>query len=280
MILLVVVGLAVTLFEAMALTPIHHRVVEAMNHEPPQEASNGTSAQATTPSDTHVLTDYAIEAGDAAFFWQAIAAGLLVLVIVKACFVCYHLRKHRRRTPAVPEKLDVDRRKKIFDKRQSLYHIVSQHLEYIVTDQLQVSKIMSSDVKCVEAGATIETVRKQMEINDLHHLVVVDGSHRPLGAIYVDDLHKQGDIAQQIMNSQTAMIDQDANLIPAITHMLERRTDCLLVVSDGKLAGVITKTDVGILLQCVLRVFSHADIGPRIAQVVGQHRLAVLGGTT
>ena len=62
------------------------------------------------------------------------------------------------------------------------------------------------------------------------------------------------------MTEEPITVDTTADLIPTITYMLEQRIDCLPVVSDGRLVGIVTKTDILICLQAILQVFEHSDV--------------------
>jgi len=269
-VLMVVVGFAAVLFEAFALTPIHHRIVEAMNQELTDIAANNESSDLVAEQLPHVLTEYEIEASDATFFWQAIAGGLFALVLLKALYYCWHLRKLRHAKAVVVKKHEkLDSRQVVFEKRQRLYKIVSGHLEYLLTDRLRVDDLMCAKVKSVSSGETIQKVRDVMEENELHHLLVVDSANQLEGVISVGDV-EQGDSprVKDIMTSRPFFVQKGTGLIPAITLMLERRIACLPVLSGDQVVGVLTRTDVLILLQSILQVFSQSDIGRRFNEML------------
>ena len=89
------------------------------------------------------------------FFWQSIAIGLFALLLIKVTVMI--VRAERRRRRKLNEEIQpVGDRKHIFEKRQDLYHVLSQHLEYILGGNLKVQHVMSRKGSvCAAFGYTL-----------------------------------------------------------------------------------------------------------------------------
>jgi signal-transduction protein with cAMP-binding, CBS, and nucleotidyltransferase domain len=112
-----------------------------------------------------------------------------------------------------------------------------------------------------------------MKEQSFHHLIVVDDSQRLLGIIAKGDLDcKTGCTASELMTTSCVSIPKDMRLVPAITMMLERRIDCLPVLDGEKLCGIVTKTDMLLMLQSIVRTCSLPDIETRVHEVFRKRR--------
>ena len=268
MVMLFVVGTLVVVLEAVTLTPVHHRVIESMNRELQHEIEVGHVDPATLTTDHHVLTEYEIDANDATFFWKSVAIGLFILLLVKLTVMVVRAQRLRRRK-ANESIQPIGDRKHLFEKRQSIYHVLSQHLDYILNGNLKVQHVMTGDVRSVRPSAKVSEIRETIRSLDLHHLLVKDSNEKLVGVITMGDLERaEGGRAKEIMTPNPITVEAEADLIPTITYMLEQRIDCVPVVADGRLMGIVTKTDILICLQAILQVFEQSDALARIRQTV------------
>jgi acetoin utilization protein AcuB len=111
---------------------------------------------------------------------------------------------------------------------------------------------MSPHVIAVTRDATAAEAYKLMSERHVRHLPVVEFGHL-LGVISLGDLREvqaPGGTetadhvrAHAMMQSAVVVAHPDETLAVAAKRMLEHKVGCLPVVIDGKVAGMITETD-------------------------------------
>lgn len=111
---------------------------------------------------------------------------------------------------------------------------------------------MSTHVIAVTRDATAAEAFKLMSERHVRHLPVVEFGHL-LGVISLGDLREvqapggtetaEHVRAHAMMQSAVVVAHPDETLAAAAKRMLEHKVGCLPVVIDGKVAGMITETD-------------------------------------
>ena len=103
---------------------------------------------------------------------------------------------------------------------------------------------MSREVVSVSPHDTIATARDRLRAHQIHHLLVLDGD-AVAGVIAMRDLagKPEATLVNEVMTREVATIDADATLRRAASLMIRGTTGCLPVVAEGKVAGIITTTD-------------------------------------
>ncbi len=122
----------------------------------------------------------------------------------------------------------------------------------------KVRDYMSKEVVAVPETVTVGTARNLMLERKIKRLVVVDGGGRAVGVITSTDLARalakrgapwkwrnpENSLVSRFMTRDPVCISPDASLEEAGRIMLERGISGLPVIRDGRVIGVITKTDV------------------------------------
>jgi CBS domain-containing protein len=115
-----------------------------------------------------------------------------------------------------------------------------------------VRDIMSKDVKVVRPDTTAQEVVATMSKFDISSIIVVQ-SEKPVGIITLRDiltkmvvqcLAPRALTARQIMSSPLVTINESATVEEAARLMAQRKVKTLPVMDNGKLAGVLTFTDI------------------------------------
>jgi CBS domain-containing protein len=103
---------------------------------------------------------------------------------------------------------------------------------------------MSRNVISVRSTDTVATARDRLRVNQIHHLLVVEDD-RTLGVVAMRDLagKPDGTLVESVMVREVATIEADSTLRRAASMMIRGTTGCLPVLENGKLAGIITTTD-------------------------------------
>ncbi len=121
---------------------------------------------------------------------------------------------------------------------------------------MKVHEYMSTPVVAVSETATLEHVRKLMVKNRISRVMVVEGSravgivtHRDIARLLADGgapwrrRPPANQVVTRVMSRELITIDADAEVQEASALMLQHGISSLPVVEEGKLAGIITATD-------------------------------------
>ena len=145
----------------------------------------------------------------------------------------------------------------VFLKRQSIYRILAGDPTAIFGDQITVKSLMTKSVVTVSERAAASKVRELMARRRLRHVLVCD-SNRLVGIISDRDLHSRpAATASDVMTANPLNVSPDSLVGPAITLIVKNRISCLPVVSDDRLLGVLTTTDLLFALQSVLQTLQR-----------------------
>lgn len=103
---------------------------------------------------------------------------------------------------------------------------------------------MSRQVVSVSPRDTIAIARDRLRVHQIHHLLVLDDG-AVVGVIAMRDLAgiPETTSVDEVMTREVATIDADATLRRAASLMIRGTTGCLPVLEEGKVAGIITTTD-------------------------------------
>jgi CBS domain-containing protein len=115
-----------------------------------------------------------------------------------------------------------------------------------------VRDVMSKDVKVVRPDTTMKEVVATMNKFSIGSIIVVQGG-RPVGIITERDvlsrqvepcLAPEALTARHVMTSPVVTINENASIEEAARLMAKKKAKRLPVMSDGKLVGIITYTDI------------------------------------
>jgi CBS domain-containing protein len=117
---------------------------------------------------------------------------------------------------------------------------------------VSVRDIMSKNVKVVRPDTTAQEVVATMSKFDISSIIVVQ-SEKPVGIITLRDiltkmvvqcLAPRALTARQIMSSPLVTINESATVEEAARLMAQKKVKTLPVMDNGKLAGILTFTDI------------------------------------
>ena len=121
-----------------------------------------------------------------------------------------------------------------------------------MAEVMLVSEIMTRNVKTVRLDTTVREVIATMLSKEIGSIVVVQGE-RPVGIITERDILRavmtssipiESFLAKDVMSTPLITINARASIDEATRLMKTKRVKKLVVVDDGKLAGILTHTDV------------------------------------
>ncbi len=196
---------------------------------------------------------------------------ILSLVQIGLCaLVLILIHLNRRQAVALAreeERNAITRQDLLFAKRNRILKLLAEDTGADYAVGLQVGDLMSGFVSTVQPEETIAGVCEQMQKLRLRHLLVVDEAERLVGVISDRDLNKTGRTAQDIMTPEPMTVTPDTLVSPAITTLITKHISSLPVVADGKLVGVLTRTDLMLSLQCIMQALQRASAGHASAAV-------------
>jgi acetoin utilization protein AcuB len=114
---------------------------------------------------------------------------------------------------------------------------------------MRIQEIMTETVQTALPGMAAEDAWELMTRLRVHHLVVKQNS-KVVGVISAGDLGsvrgeavRKGRTVAELMSSNVASIEDTETVRHAANLMRGRGFDCLPVMRNGKLAGIVTTTD-------------------------------------
>jgi len=127
------------------------------------------------------------------------------------------------------------------------------------TPEKTVGEVMTIHLVTLRLDDTLRLADDMLNLAHVRHFPVMDGD-KPAGIINQDDLlHASmaalvrqpkrtlrkvlGTVAIKDLMKPATIIASDASIHDAAEIMVERSVECLLVLDDGKLVGLVTRTD-------------------------------------
>ena len=151
----------------------------------------------------------------------------------------------------------------LFEKRQDLLKALMHELVTHGTSELSVSLVMSKKLATVAAETPLEELRERMKHDKLRHLLVVNSQGNLQGVISDRDVKgTSAKTAREVMTAKPITIEPTTPFIPAVTAMITRHISCLPVVEAGKLVGILTTTDLLLVVQALVLMLQRATEHP------------------
>lgn len=131
--------------------------------------------------------------------------------------------------------------------------------------RLCASQVMTQAPSCIAPQTSALELVRMLHQKQFRHLLVTDPHGTLLGVISDRDVIRclgpekrpnkaalQAIYASQLMSTDLVTIAPDTPLIQAVTMMLDYGISCLPVLADGKLLGIVTNTDLHLILEALL----------------------------
>ncbi len=125
---------------------------------------------------------------------------------------------------------------------------------------------MTPDPVCVGPHMTALELVKAFHARQFRHLLVVDDNRALIGVISDRDVQRcfgpdaapaddalERIVVRQLMSTDLVTTDQEASLADVTRRMLDFGINCLPVVSGRKLVGILTSTDLLLVLESLLQ---------------------------
>ncbi len=157
----------------------------------------------------------------------------------------------------VPKRLQA----KFVAKRQAILQFLSADTQQVAHGQMAVRHVMSTTPMTKSPDDDVHELRKLMKESVIRHLLVCDASGALVGVVSDRDINgKEGNHVRDIMTPNPITVRSDTPVSTMATMMLARRINCVPVVDDGRLLGIVTTSDLLMALQCVLRLIEQMSL--------------------
>jgi predicted transcriptional regulator/Flp pilus assembly pilin Flp len=184
---------------------------------------------------------------------QLVLALGLVAGISAQAFLSF--RKVRQPDPEVavsalkqPHPLD-----RLYEKRQDILKDLSQVIADHHLSELRVGQVMTNSLTIVGKSTSVRDLENLLQSERRHHILVTGDDDQLAGIISDRDLSRRnGDCAAEVMTSKITYATPETELIVAATTMISQGISALPVVTENKLIGILTTTDLTLVLQCIL----------------------------
>jgi acetoin utilization protein AcuB len=192
---------------------------------------------------------------------SALAFSGLATATAIACLLRCRRRREKRPEVELPpgcEPAPDEPNNPNFRKRQEIQRALTRHFQNAGDAQIEIRRAMSTKVRTVAPTAAVAELRDLMQCEGFHHLLVTRNDEL-VGVISDRDLLAGGGPqAQHVMTANPLTVSPKTPIAQAITLLLHQRISCLPVVEEGRIAGILTVTDLLMTLQCLLKLLERA----------------------
>ncbi len=114
---------------------------------------------------------------------------------------------------------------------------------------MRVGEIMTEDVLTVAPDEAVAAARTLMRARGIHHLVVVDERRRVIGVVSAGDVGgRRAPVSDdrrigEVMSTPVVCVERDTTVRRAANVLRGHTIGCLPVLEDGRLAGILTLSD-------------------------------------
>ncbi|MCA9130207.1 MAG: CBS domain-containing protein [Planctomycetales bacterium] len=148
--------------------------------------------------------------------------------------------------------------KAILSKRSSIQSILLEDWVQLFEGNAEVGTYMSRSLATVSPDMSIAAADKMLREDGFRRVMVVHEDGKMAGVLSRKDIAtKKGVIVADIMTSEPKTASPEMGLRIALSILLQHRISCLPVVRDGYLVGILSTSDLLIVLQCILLILSN-----------------------
>ncbi len=149
---------------------------------------------------------------------------------------------------------------KILGKRNIIHAKMREDWLALFEGRAAIKTYMSTNLVTVRPGMSVEACLKLLKENDYRRVMVTHQDGRMAGVVSRKDFAtKRGRTVADVMTSKPKTAAPDTSLRIALTILLQHRVSCLPVVENGYLVGLLSTSDLMVVLQCVLVILSERN---------------------
>ncbi len=162
---------------------------------------------------------------------------------------------------------------KVLRKRNVIQHKFRDDWIHVLNGAATVRQFMSQGLLTVNPMTSIDEAKQLLEENGFRRIMVTKSDGQLVGVLSYKDINSQsGHLVQDVMTHSPLVADPDLCVGIAISKLLQNRISCLPVVENGILVGLISTSDLLMVLQCVMAVLNL----PNQASTSPEDRMATI----
>ena len=154
------------------------------------------------------------------------------------------------------------------DKRIQVLGALESLLQKKGGQAMVVEQAMTADPVCVSAETTLPELVATFHDRHFRHLLVTDAENRLIGLVSDRDVLRmmgpgtaykevlEGILAGEIMSTDLVTVGRQTPVIDSIVEMINHGISCLPVVEAERPVGIVTSTDMHVLLQMLLQTLT------------------------
>ncbi len=175
--------------------------------------------------------------------------------------------------------------KRLNAKRSHVAEMLKLHATDFAQGRLSVSELMTPSPLSINPTTNMLEILRIFHKNQVRHLLVLDSDGRLLGIVSERDVlrcfspglrpsekYLTGITAADVLSSDVITGQRtatpDTSLVDAVGEMTSFGLDCLPIMQDEKPVGILTSTDLNVVLEELLRFFSAGESVPAIASAM------------
>ncbi len=138
----------------------------------------------------------------------------------------------------------------VAEKNDELREIVISIHKLIAIPKVKIEEVMSKDVICVRQDESLKNVARIFAERRIRSMPVVDDEGRVIGLITTSEIARayyEGRLDAMVkdyMRRDVPTIDKESDIYDAMKMMTANKIGRLIVVSNGRPIGIITRTDI------------------------------------
>lgn len=153
-------------------------------------------------------------------------------------------------------------------------------------DGLLAAQVMTLTPSCISAETSVLELVKLFHQKQFRHLMVTDGAGRLVGVVSDRDVirclgpdkHPKGSVlaritAAAIMSTDLVTVSPNTPLDRAVTLMIDQGISCLPVLAEGRLVGILTNTDLHVVLQVFLQTVRRSSSAKSLASTAPSRQI-------
>lgn len=157
------------------------------------------------------------------------------------------------------------------DFKRAVFDEVLASATVELAQPLTIAQVMTRRPICIEPSVTAYELVQLFHAKRFRHLLVADGDSKLVGVISDRDVLRcfgldgapgrerlEAITAADLMSTDVITIQPETTLAEAVNILLTHGINCLPVVSAGKLCGIVTSTDIYLVLE---RLLERAVVG-------------------
>lgn len=223
------------------------QVQDARSTSPTNSATTKAMVWGWQGNETSPRFDFLVHA-----FQLLLASGLVLGIGYQSLLSFRKVRQPNTEAVRSPDKQPhpLDR---LFEKRHHMLKDLEQIIGAHHLADLKVGQVMTNNLTVVGKSTSTADLERLLHSERRHHILVTGDNDQLAGIISDRDLSRRdGDCASEVMTCKITMAAPETELIVAASTMINQGISAMPVVDNGKLVGILTTTDLTLVLQCIL----------------------------